>query len=103
MGKIPMRCKVCGNTDINKMVVEYLELATSERAVLGATTLSKFIYELKYPERKKIRGAGYGLPITASISPKERLTAIRVVKIWCDECLTTRHKGVEIKPTRWGI
>lgn len=97
MGKVLTKCKVCGNADINEIIIHYKEL-DSQRGVprLGATRLSKFLYEYMHPERKRIRGAGYPHLI-------DGLAPIRIMKLHCDKCLRERHKTVKINPTRYGI
>jgi hypothetical protein len=54
------KCERCGNTDVNEIIVFFEYLRSDGKEVAGdATTLAKFLYELKYPEEEKIEGAGY--------------------------------------------
>ena len=92
------RCKICGNTDINKMIVHFLYLTPNGEVALDATTLPKFLFELKHPEKPKIRGAGIPKSIT-----EHRLTAIKIREITCDECLQQGRDSVKIEPTRHGV
>ena len=97
-GEIPMKCEVCGNTDLNKMIVHYVHIAANKMIMGGTTTLPKFLYETMHPEEPKIRGATRSL----LIDPRQ-LVALRITRITCDKCLMEGRGSVEIKPTKHGI
>jgi len=108
MGKIPMTCDRCGNSDVNKMLITYTYLEPGGRIAEDTTTLPKFLYEMKYPRRKKIYGAGYPALMT-----EKDLSAIKVKRITCEACINRdRPEGEipedyevqkEIEPRRYGI
>ncbi len=107
-GTAPMKCDRCGNYDVSKMLAWYHYLEQGGRVVGGTTTLPKFLYELKYPTREKIHGAGYAALIT-----EDNLSAIKIRRITCEACINKdRPEGEapedyevqkEIEPTRYGI
>ena len=107
-GHIPMTCDRCGNSDLNKMLAWYRYLEPGGTVVGGTTTLPKFLYELKYPTREKIGGAGYATLIT-----DQNLSAIKIQKITCEACINKdRPEGeepkdyqiqMEIEPRRLGV
>lgn len=107
-GTTPMKCDRCGNSDVSKMLAWYRYLDQRGRIVGGTTTLPKFLYELKYPMREKIQGAGY-----AGLITEENLSVIKIRRITCEACINKdRPEGEapedyevqkEIEPTRYGI
>ncbi len=98
MGKEPMKCEVCGNIDVNKMVVTYMIIAANKMIGQDSTTLSKFLYETMHPEKPKLSGA-----IRALLIEPRQLVALRIIRIRCEICLVKGRGVVEIKPTRYGV
>ena len=98
MGNIPMKCEVCGNTDVNKIVIFYTTIAADKKKVRDATTLSKFLYETMYPEKPRIKGAVPPLLIEPG-----QLVALRIRNIRCERCLVEGRGEVEIKPTKYSV
>ena len=85
--------------DINEIIVFFTYLRPNGKEVVGdATTLPKFLHELKYPEEEKIEGAGYSFLVG-----KQKLSVVRVTKLICHRCLEKGKDGTEIEPTKYGI
>ncbi len=101
VGSTRMTCSRCGNYDVNNMIVHFVYLDSFNEVSGDATTLPKFLCEMKYENRK-----------TGSID-KHNLSAIRVLKITCDACINMDmpegelpkdyQASMEIKPTRYGV
>jgi predicted nucleic-acid-binding Zn-ribbon protein len=93
------KCERCGNADINEITVFFKYLRPDGKEIAGdATTLPKFLYELKYPEEEKIEGAGYSF-----LMGKEKLSVLRIVSLTCRKCLETNQTETEIQPTKYGV
>lgn len=97
-GDTPMKCEVCGNTDVNKMVIFYTTIAENKKIAGDATTLPKFLYETMYPEKPRVKGAVPPL----LIEPRQ-FVALRIRSIRCEKCLAEGRGEVEIKTTKRGI
>ena len=76
MGKEKMKCKKCGNTNINDFVVFFIDTIPSE----DATTLPKFLFELSKDNNFK-----------------------KIEKIVCHKEIKGKLCLNKINPTRYGI
>ena len=98
LGKTLMKCDLCGNTDVNEMVIFYAAIAINKEIGGDATTLPKFLYELMYPEKPRVEGA-----IRPLLIEPRQLVALRIRSIRCEKCLSEGRGEVEIKPTKRGM
>lgn len=51
-----MRCMVCGNENVNEMLVEFFWIHPEHGKVIDTTTLPKFLHYLRYPEDRRMKG-----------------------------------------------
>jgi hypothetical protein len=80
-------------------MVFFKYLRPNGKEVAGdATTLPKFLYELKYPEEEKIEGAGYSFVVG-----EHKLAVIRIESLTCHKCLEKGQTQNEIQPTKYGV
>ncbi len=93
-----MKCEVCGNTDVNRIVIFYRTKAVNEKILGDDTTLTKFLYEIMYPERRR-----KNIAVPPHLIGPEKLVALRIRSIRCEKCLEEGRGEVEIKPTRYGV